>query len=123
MLIKDFYTIDSCSYSQDNNNISANITINPNHDVYKGHFPGQPVVPGVIQLQILRELCEKEFNKPLSITGSSVIKYINMIIPDKNPKLAIDIAIKEIDGAYKIDGKILDGDTVFLKAKLTLSNS
>jgi 3-hydroxyacyl-[acyl-carrier-protein] dehydratase len=123
MLIKDFYTIDSCSYSQDNNNISANITINPNHDVYKGHFPGQPVVPGVIQLQILRELCEKEFNKPLSITGSSVIKYINMIIPDKNPKLAIDIAIKEADGTYKIDGKILDGDTVFLKAKLTLSNS
>lgn len=123
MLIKDFYTIDSCSYSQDNNNISANITINPNHDVYKGHFPGQPVVPGVIQLQILRELCEKEFNKPLSITGSSVIKYINMIIPDKNPKLTIDIAIKEADGTYKIDGKILDGDTVFLKAKLTLSNS
>jgi 3-hydroxyacyl-[acyl-carrier-protein] dehydratase len=123
MLIKDFYTIDSCSYSQDNNNISANITINPNHDVYNGHFPGQPVVPGVIQLQILRELCEKEFNKPLSITGSSVIKYINMIIPDKNPKLAIDIAIKEADGTYKIDGKILDGDTVFLKAKLTLSNS
>jgi hypothetical protein len=46
-----------------------------------------------------------------------------MIIPDKNPKLAIDIAIKEADGTYKIDGKILDGDTVFLKAKLTLSNS
>ncbi len=122
MLIKDFYTIDSCSYNKSNNNISANISINPDHDVYQGHFPGQPVVPGVIQLQILREICEKEFNKTLNITGSSVIKYINMIIPDKNPKLTIDISIKEVDGAYKIDGKIVEEDTVFLKAKLTLSN-
>ena len=43
MLLKDFYTINKLE--SDNGKAFAQITINKNHDVFKGHFPGNPVTP------------------------------------------------------------------------------
>ena len=34
------------------------ITINAGHPIYKGHFPGIPVTPGVVEHEIVQELFE-----------------------------------------------------------------
>jgi len=50
VLLPDFYHI--IQLKQSANVLSAEIRLNPDHEVYKGHFPQQAIVPGVIQLQI-----------------------------------------------------------------------
>ena len=33
------------------------IAFNPNHEIFEGHFPGNPVVPGVILCEIMAQSC------------------------------------------------------------------
>ena len=47
MLLDNFYTILS-SESSDSTIWTIQVKLNPGHPVYQGHFPGHPVVPGVV---------------------------------------------------------------------------
>ena len=44
-----------------------NVILNPDHLIYKAHFPGQPVTPGVCILQMLQELLSVQYDKQLFI--------------------------------------------------------
>ena len=44
-MLTDFYTVETVA-GQDEE-YTCVIRLNPEHNVYKGHFPGMPVVPGV----------------------------------------------------------------------------
>ena len=44
MLIEGLYTTDHFSF--EDNTVNASITLNNDHDIFKGHFPGNPILPG-----------------------------------------------------------------------------
>jgi len=115
MLIKDFYIVESFTFSKEIAN--ATILLNSEHDVYKGHFPGQPVVPGVIQIQILRELTEQALKSKLLISELTRAKYLNMIVPG-NSTLLVELAFKTTEEGYRINGIIKNNETVFSKVKM-----
>lgn len=116
MLIKDFYTIEEISYS--NGQVLARIKLNPDHKVYDGHFPDQPIVPGVIQLQIVKEILEESLQQKLRLQFASTIKYLAMIIPGQSPMLEINIQYQSLENdVFKASTVIKAGDTVFLKFK------
>ena len=89
MLIPDFYTI--VEFENSESQIMAKIKLNSDHEVYEGHFPDQPVVPGVIQLQIIKELLEKASSKTLFMSELIFAKYLQMIVPGQSPLLDIII--------------------------------
>jgi len=66
MLIKNLYKIESFHYK--NQQLKAEIFINKEHEIFKGHFPNNPVMPGVCMIQIIKELTEKEIKFSLSRT-------------------------------------------------------
>jgi len=122
MLIKDFYTIHSFNKSE--NSLFTEIHLNPEHEVYKGHFPQQAVVPGVIQLQIIKELFEKDLSVNLMIKEVIVAKYLNMITPEENSVLEITIENRLNEtGDYLINAVISKDDNIFTKLKAKLSKS
>ena len=120
MLIKDFYKIGQLSSTE--TDLKASIVLNPDHEVYKGHFPSQPVVPGVIQLQIVKELLENQFGQKLFMGSITQVKYLIPITPAENNVLNISIS-KKIDesNTFKTNVSIHFGDTVFTKAKITFT--
>lgn len=115
MLIRDFYAIEEFSTSE--NKVQALIRLNPEHEVYKGHFPGQPVLPGVIQLQIVKEIMEKAVIQKLLLSEMVFAKYLKMITPDKSQVLSliIDFSIKE--NSYKFSAAIKDEGSIYLNVK------
>jgi len=122
MLIKDFYTIHSFNKSE--NLLFTEIHLNPEHEVYKGHFPQQAIVPGVIQLQIIKELFEKDLSVNLMIKEVIVAKYLNMITPEENSVLEITIENRLNEtGDYLINAVISKDDNIFTKLKAKLSKS
>ena len=122
MLIKDFYTIHS--FNKSKNSLFTEIHLNPEHEVYKGHFPQQAVVPGVIQLQIIKELFEKDLSVNLMIKEVIMAKYLNMITPEENPVLEITIENRLNEtGDYLINAVISKDDIIFTKLKAKLSKS
>ena len=68
MLLENFYKIIHRKEREDGKR-EIEIELNPGHALYQGHFPGQPVVPGVCTLQMIKESAEQMFPK-LSSTKS-----------------------------------------------------
>jgi 3-hydroxyacyl-[acyl-carrier-protein] dehydratase len=120
MLLPEFYTI--VEFKTTDDKIRAVIELNPGHAVYKGHFPGQPVVPGVIQLQIIRELFEKMTGKECMLSKVVSAKYYSMITPAEFPVLDMTIQFKLIEPEeYKVTAQITSGETVFTKVRAGFS--
>jgi len=117
MLIKGFYKIQEIR--SNDSRINASIRLNPDHEVYEGHFPEQPVVPGVIQLQIVKEILEETLGKQLFMNKVSSAKYLKIITPENSKELQITIQYKKTDeNEYKVNALIGSGKTVFTKVKV-----
>lgn len=113
MLLKDFYKVNSLNH--DAGQATASITINKDHEVFKGHFPGNPVTPGVCMMQIIKELTEQVINKKLFMESASNVKFMAIINPDNTPDLDLTLAISETDSGYRVKNTTAFGDTMALK--------
>jgi 3-hydroxyacyl-[acyl-carrier-protein] dehydratase len=92
------------------------IELNPEHPVYKGHFPGNPVVPGVCQVQIIGELFSGMIGKEVILNHSDNIKFMNMINPRENPVLSISLGFTEKDEKnWNVTASITGNCITFLK--------
>lgn len=89
----------------------CNVKLNPDHIIFKGHFPEFPVLPGAIQVQMVRELVESVLKKKLKLKDAGSIKFLKMIIPTKVESIEIMISIIYEDhlnviAEFKIEGRL-----------------
>lgn len=117
MLIKGLYKIISTEKTAEG--ISAKIHLNKDHEIFKGHFPGNPVMPGVCMIQIIKELTEQATDKNLFLSISSNIKFMAIINPEKNPDLHLSVDIVEENGEVKVKNTTSFEETVALKLNAT----
>lgn len=114
--LKNFYKIISISDNQ--GGAIFRIELNPSHPIYEGHFPGKPIVPGVCQLQILKECIGLIANHPLFFSRISSCKFVSPINPTLNRELILSVIISDnYDGTYNIQGEISHDENRFLKIK------
>ena len=95
---------------------TANITINKDHIVFKGHFPDNPVMPGVCMMQIIKEITEKIVDKTLFMQSASNIKFMAIINPCVTPELELQLDIIETEGGFKVKNVSKFEETVALKS-------
>lgn len=115
MLLKDFYTINSLE-KNDAQNYTVIIFINEKHDVFKGHFPGNPIMPGVCMMQIIKELTEKISESSLMMQSVSNVKFMALINPFVTPELKLELNIIQTDDQFvKVKNTSYFGETVALK--------
>lgn len=75
------------------NKIKCQIQLNPLHEIFKGHFPENPILPGVCTLQIIKEVCEKALQKSLILKKGDNLKFTSLIVPDAKRILTIEVNI------------------------------
>ena len=126
MSFDNFYTIIDQGEKEDASGALDNpvrkfiftLQLNPDHPIYKGHFPGNPVVPGVCQVQIVKELVSEILETDLVICKSDNIKFLSMIVPSVNTLINVSIEMKEKEpGFWHITSVITNQGQVFLKFK------
>ena len=115
-LRNDFYTVKEKKKISDNE-ISVVIELYQQHSIYSGHFPDQPIVPGVCQIQIVKELLEDLMGKKLNMITGDNIKFTGMIIPTQSPIVNIDVNYEIKDSEIVCDSKLFFGKTIFTKYK------
>ena len=98
MLQGDFFTFSNIETS--GFEIKAEVTINAAHKIFDGHFPGQPIVPGVCMMQMVKEIIEQVTSQKTSLIKSSEMKFLAIIDPSKNNTISATLkyAINENNG-------------------------
>lgn len=113
MLNSNLYTIDA--FENVDGKIEASLTIDANHKIFEGHFPNQPVLPGVCMLQLFKELLEKATGQNLFLYQADNCKFLSMVDPRVSPRLKFIIDYTTTEGYIKANGILKSETTTFLK--------
>ena len=109
------YTIIWTDINEDGN-IQAELNLDPMHPVFEGHFPGQPVLPGVVMLQIQRDVIEKVKKIKLILKSAANIKYLLPIVPAENKILKFKINLKALpENLIGVQSELMQDETICMK--------
>jgi 3-hydroxyacyl-[acyl-carrier-protein] dehydratase len=67
------------------------IKIDANNEIFKGHFPNIPILPGACMIQIIKEIVEKSINKKIIFKEIGQIKFLSMVNPLEKNELDVEI--------------------------------
>ena len=85
--------------------------ISPDHPALAGHFPGNPVVPGVVLLTELLELIERQVGWTADAIRLTSVKFTAILRPDEAFLLVLDqLSEQQLSFAFtKGDTRIASG--------------
>lgn len=66
------------------------LSIGHDHPSLAGHFPGHPVVPGVVLLSEVIETLRRGSNAPLSVTGLPAVKFSSPLRPGESVIIRVE---------------------------------
>ena len=68
------------------------LLLDAEHMIYKAHFPGQPITPGVCLLQMARELLEDITELTLEILSVKNVKFLSVVSPIELPQITFTLS-------------------------------
>lgn len=116
MFLNNLYTIDNWEASDES--INAVIVIDPEYVLFEGHFPNAPVTPGVVQLQIVKELLERHLDKKLKMKTMRTCKFLQILNPHETASVLIDIKIK-VGETFEVTASGSHEQNVYFKAQIS----
>ncbi|MFN6945339.1 MAG: hypothetical protein ACK4ND_10350 [Cytophagaceae bacterium] len=123
MLKDSLYSILSLK-DEGNGTYIADITVNADHSIFDGHFPGQPVLPGVCQIEMVKELLMEIKKQSCRLLSAGTIKFLKVVDPnqDSNIQFKLDIHEEEKNLKVTIESTLKDGSPNFkLKGNFALT--
>jgi len=119
--IESFYNYKFSGNISDDN-VLYQIEFNPLHDIFSGHFPDQPVVPGVLILKLIVDSTSDYLGSKLLLQKATQCKFLNFVDPRLNPVLFLQLHIYENEKGIDVKAVLKDETVIFTKASLTLQS-
>jgi 3-hydroxyacyl-[acyl-carrier-protein] dehydratase len=96
----------------------AVLQISAAHEIFNGHFPGTPVVPGVCMMQMIKEVLENVIGKETKLVRADHMKFLTVINPKENKMIQFD-AKYTIAESKKISviASLFNNSTIYFKFK------
>lgn len=120
MILKDnLYTV--ISQQEADGHPAFRVRINPEWPIYKAHFPGHPITPGVCIVQMVQELLQGFLHRELSLRKAKNVKYLAIISPEEMSELNVVFPKieEQADGSLKVQAQVLNGENLCTKLSLT----
>ena len=109
--LNDFYQYTDWAATEQS--LNCKLVFEPSHQIFQGHFPGHPVVPGVVSIAIVRELLEKALGYQLDLVQASTVKFLALMGPDHQPD--VHIQWKTLESGIQASATLVDGTQNVLK--------
>lgn len=90
-------------------------------DVYRGHFPGKPVSPGVCNIEMIRECAEMLVGEDLQIDTIKQCRLTAVASPSVCPKVDVSVTVACLEGTrnYNVVAMIRDAEQSYMELKGT----
>lgn len=96
----------------------ARIRLLPECAIYQGHFPGNPVTPGVCQVGIVEELAGMICGFRLHLKEVKLLKYTDILRPSQEDIEVNFDKLEEEGDVVMTKGTLMSGGRVFTKFSL-----
>lgn len=83
----------------DKNEISADIQVPSDSPWFSGHFPGEPILPGVAQIRMVFDTISSARNGEMSVSSVRRVRFKQIIRPDDQIKIIASPLVQN-DDAY-----------------------
>ena len=117
MLLSTNYYSYSFKGQQDDETLIWNVTFNALHPIFEGHFPQNPVVPGVTMVQLIKELLTLHLNIAIHLEKISLIKFLKVINPTLEQTYTVLIKLQQEGTNVKCDATIAIDSEAYFKMK------
>lgn len=93
------------------------IRINKDWPIYKAHFPGHPITPGVCIVQMIQELLQVWLSREVNLIKAKNVKYLAIISPEEVLELSVSFTSieEQPDGSLKVHAQVTGNETVYTK--------
>ena len=111
------FQITSVDHSE--NILLADVILYEENPLFKGHFPNNPIMPGVLNVEIVEQILSETMQ--MQVKQINQIKFLTPVVPNKDEVLKYRLEIAEKpDGRtiVTIQGKI--EEVIFLKVLLEI---
>lgn len=114
-MFKDqFYRITNHKQEEDTEVFS--IEIEKSHAIFNGHFPGNPVTPGVVQMEIIKELVGEVIGVKMNMVSMSNCKFLAILNPEGDAAVDVQLKLSQGDaGEWKVNATIINSANTYLK--------
>ena len=118
MLIENYYKVNDIIAGTEKTLFI--ISLNPDCEVYEGHFPGIPISPGACNIQMIKECAESIAGKHLFMNNLQHCRLTTLITPLVYPQVEVTIFMEKKADVYKLKATIGKGEEIYLELKAEL---
>lgn len=115
MKLSDNFYIIHRSEKVQNDSFSIEVELLPGHTIYEGHFPGQPVVPGVCTLTVIRECLGRLLEREVKFASIKECKYVSALLPQEGLRITINMTLVD---SSKLKATVIRNDDQQIVLKL-----
>jgi 3-hydroxyacyl-[acyl-carrier-protein] dehydratase len=76
--------------TEDDTRHVATFRVPPSHPALPGHFPGRPIVPGVVILDEVIGAAERWLGGPLHVTAIPAAKFLAPLLPGVEARIELE---------------------------------
>ena len=115
LLENKYYKQKNCRMNGEN--AVFHLVLLPDCDVYRGHFPGHPVCPGVCGIELVKECAMKLTGKELRIDTIRKCRFTAIASPYECPELTVSLTAIPKDCSYTVEARISDSKKLYIEYK------
>ncbi|MCD8292279.1 MAG: beta-hydroxyacyl-ACP dehydratase [Prevotellaceae bacterium] len=93
------------------------IALRPDCEVYQGHFPGNPVSPGVCNIETVKECACRLTGRRLRFGGIRRCRMTAVVTPATCPELEVKIDLTPDGEGYEITATLSDAARTYMELK------
>lgn len=86
--------------------------------IFSGHFPGRPIVPGVLELEMVRAALERFTGSPLRMVSVEKAKFVREVKP--GDRIALTLSFTASGSRLCVKAKSFVGEEKAAQIELTL---
>jgi 3-hydroxyacyl-[acyl-carrier-protein] dehydratase len=100
--------------------------VTANEQFFQGHFPGQPIMPGVLLLEVMaqvggvlaRRTAMRSGRPTVFLTGIEKAKFRRPVVPGDQLRVEVEV-LRRKDPFWKMSGQIFVGSSMVCEAEMT----